>query len=313
MRVLVTGGAGCLGTELCLLLQERGHQAVAVDNGSRYQLLGEKGCREFEENYRVLTAAKVKLLRGDFRDLHPEELDSVDAVVHAAAQVCHSRRRENPVGDVEINVLGTVRLLDEAKRRGLPFLFISSSKLYGENFDLPGRWPVGVDESCPIGDQTWISFFGASKAAADLFCQMYAKGGMTVGVLRPGCFTSKYALAAEAQNWIPWLFHCKKTGLLFRVFGGGEQVRDLLHTRDLAEACLLWLDRPTSGVWNIGGGLEQATTVNGAVKRVEAACVRMDTFRLGDIQRLVIDSGRFKRDYSWRPTRTLDNIFKEFV
>lgn len=310
MRVLVTGGAGCLGTELCLLLQERGHQAVAVDNGSRYQLLGEKGCREFEENYRVLTAAGVKLLRGDFRDLHPEELDSVDAVVHAAAQVCHSRRHENPAGDVEINVLGTVRLLDEVKRRGLPFLFISSSKLYGENFDRP-NWGH-VDESCPIGDQTWISFFGASKAAADLFCQMYAKGGMTVGVFRPGCFTSRYALAAEAQNWIPWLHHCKRTGVLFRVFGGGEQVRDLLHTRDLAEACLLWLERPTSGVWNVGGGLSRVISVNEAVERVGAMCVMMAP-RPGDIQRLVIDSGRFARDYSWRPTRSLDDIFKEFA
>ncbi|TAL42330.1 MAG: NAD-dependent epimerase/dehydratase family protein, partial [Salinibacterium sp.] len=312
MRIIVTGAAGCLGTELCLQLRARGDAVLGVDNLSRYELLGEDGPRKQSANAEALRAAGVEFEKDDFVDaLGADRIYAYDAVVHAAAQVCHSRKggKDDPFDDVRINVMGTLQLLDRTQSAGKPLLFIGSSKVYGENFDRMNALQAfnGIDESCPLGDQTHITFFGASKAAADLFCQMYAKKyGMAVGVFRPGCFTGRYALATEAQNWLPWLAHCAREGKVFRAFGDGKQVRDLLHASDLARACIMWLNAPRPGVWNLGGGRSTAFTLYESIERVEKLVgkhvnVGYHPARAGDIRRLVLDSTRFVREYDWAP------------
>ena len=320
MKLLVTGAAGLLGTELCLQARATGHEVVGVDNCSRYTLLGEDGPRPQQQNLDVLKAAGIEVLRQDFRDL--DTLAGIDAIVHSAAQVCHSRKADDPLGDLFTNVIGTVELLENARSSETPFLFISSSKVYGENFDhdfVNLDEGEGVCELCPLGDQTHITFFGASKVAADLFCQQYGRQyEFPVGVFRPGCFTGRWALAAEAQNWLPWLVHCAKTGRPFTMFGDGQQTRDLLHVADLADACLRWCSEPTTDVWNIGGGADCALTLQEAIERVQALVGRKIDIqraepRPGDIGRLVIDSRKFEDDYGWTPQKSLDDTFAEAV
>lgn len=320
MKVLVTGAAGCLGTELCLQLRKLGHGVIGVDNCTRYALLGEDGPRAQVENFKLLEKAGVEMLAQDLNDLRLwEVVPRATHIVHAAAQVCHSRKKDFAGDNVENNIVATVDLLEAARKFSIPFLFISSSKVYGTHVDHPNYRHKGVDERCPLGDQTHLTFFGASKVAADLFAQMYARQyGMTVGVLRPGCFTGPYALAAEAQNYLGWLIHCAKTGKVFRVFGDGSQERDLLHSADLARACVLWLTEPTSGVWNIGGGPKNAETLNATISRVSRALnveVRTECCapRAGDIHRLVINSAKFESDYNWKPTADITAIVKELV
>ena len=320
MNILVTGAAGLLGTELCLLLKAKGHNVIGIDNGSRYGLIGETGPRAQVENFNVLKAAGVEVLDEDLTEFSAQFLirdRNITRIIHAAAQVCHSRKDDVALDNVDSNIVATVRLLDDARRidgePSIPFLFISSSKVYGENFD-DFVAPNGIDETCPLGDQTHITFFGASKVAADLLAQMYARQyGMTVGCLRPGCFTGSYALATEAQNWFPWLVHCAKNDKVFRIFGDGTQERDLLHSLDLARACLLWCEHPTSGVWNIGGGPERVITVKAAVKWIGKVRTEICSRRPGDIQRLVIDSRKFIREYGWRPEISLGSIFESVM
>lgn len=313
MRILITGACGLLGTELALQSRRAGHYVIGLDNLSRYTLLGEVGIRAQGENERVLRAAGVEIRHGDIQ-AHALDFD-FDAIVHAAAQVCHSRKNDDVWDDYKVNIGGTLRMLEHARLRLTPLLFISSAKLYGENVS-----EAPVDESCPIGDQTHITFFGASKAAADLFAQMYSrKYNITVGVLRPGCFTGKYALATEGQNWLPYLVHCVSRGLPFRIYGyGGKQVRDLLHVSDLANACLLWLARPTSGVWNIGGGADRTINLDAAVAWVEErldrnAVVEYERKRHGDIRTLIMNSDKFIAQYGWRATMSLESIFDEMT
>lgn len=318
MKVLVTGAAGCLGTELCIQLAMFGHNVLAVDNMSRYHLLGEDGPRAQQANELALEAAGILLYHDDFQNLTKAQVHSCDAIVHAAAQTCHSRKGvyDNPVQDVRVNINGTVMLLEMAREARLPFLFISSAKVYGERVD---HWPQPTSESCPLGDQTHLTFFGASKASADLFAQMYGtKYDFPVGVLRPGCFTGKYALAAEAQNFLGWLVHCALKERQYNVFGDGEQVRDHLDARDLAAACIKWLCAPRCGVWNIGGGPGNAEPLNVSVLRVEAltgksVCKILREARVGDIRSLVMDSRKFMRDYSWAPRCTLTEIMEELI
>lgn len=314
MNVLVTGAAGLLGTELCRQLRASGNSVVGIDDLSRYFLLGEAGTRAQDANVQALRDVGVELITTHFESpTGLAQVAQVDVVVHAAAQVCHSRagEKDNPFHDVGINILGTVQLLEQCRKQAKPILFISSAKIYGEN---PG--PL-IDESTPLGDQTHITFFGASKAAADLFAQMYArKYGLKVGILRPGCFTGPWALAAEAQNWLPWMVHCFKIRRPFTIFGDGLAVRDLLHVSDLADACRAWLEFPTTGVWNIGGGPKRALSVIQAFQRVERL-LKTTTQRefapprAGDIRRLVMDSGAFEQAYGWKARVGLDFILKE--
>lgn len=318
MNVLVTGVAGLLGTELALLLKREGHGVVGVDNCSRYALLGEEGPRMQLDNLVVLASAGVLISTADLRSSPKVGFQilhlPITHIVHAAAQVCHSRKNDTAEDNISNNIEATFRLLEEARIRKLPFLFISSSKIYGERVD--HVQPIhGITEQCPLGDQTHLTFFGATKAAADLLAQQYARQyGMVVGCLRPGCFTGLYALAAEAQNWLPWLVHCAKAEKVFRIFGDGEQTRDLLDSEDLARACLLWCEAPKSGVWNIGGGLGRAVTLNAAVATVSKHLGRQvltshHPKRAGDIQRLVLDNTKFTRDYGWSPEVSLEDVF----
>ena len=315
MNVLITGVAGLLGTDLALLLHQNGHGVVGVDNGSRYKLLQEEGFRPQQDNFALLKKAGIVVLQADLLDFPGVGfLGPITHVVHAAAQVCHSRQNDIAEDNITNNIMVTGRLLEEARKRSLPFLFISRDKIYGDKVD---TWSTPVTEDCPLGDQTHLTFFGATKMAADLLAQMYARQyGMTVGCLRPGCFTGPYALATEAQNWLPWLIHCAKGETTFRIFGDGTQVRDLLDSKDLAQACMRWCERPTTGVWNIGGGEANVTTLNGAVVAVEYRLkkkikVEHCPSRQGDIHRLVMDNNRFSCAYSWRPKTSLDSIFTE--
>ena len=320
-RVLVTGAAGLLGVELCLALRARGTSVLGVDNLSRYALLGETGPRNQRLNVDELLRAGVDFEQTDFKKVSVNGKFKIDAVVHAAAQVCHSRKgdHDDPFDDLQTNVVGTVQLLDDAVSSGIPFLFIGSSKVYGENFDRYAR-AGGIDESCPLGDQTHLTFFGASKAAADLFCQMYARKNekVPVGIFRPGCFTGKRALATEAQNWVPWLIHCAKTGKTFNVFGDGEQVRDMLHVSDLTNACVRWLDAPRSDVWNLGGSKDSIESINTAITRVERLTGRQvlrshQAPRAGDIRRLVLNSSKFAGGYNWNQSVPLAAIYDELA
>ena len=283
---------------------------------SRYALLGESGARAQTANVELLASMTgVTFIKNNFQD-ELQRVHGCDAVVHAAAQVCHSRKgaADSPFDDLHTNILGTAHLLEAVRLANVPLLFIGSSKVYGERID---HWPQPTDETCPFGDQTHLTFFGASKAAADLLCQMYSrKYGMPVGVLRPGCFTGPTALAAEAQNWLPWLVHCAKAGVTFNLFGDGHQVRDLLHARDLARACTYWLERPRSGVWNIGGGPRNSESLLRSIERVErlmSTTVKIERHptRAGDIRTLVLNNARFRRDYDWLPRHVLSDIFEE--
>lgn len=322
-KVLVTGGAGLLGTELCLLLRQEGYDVVAVDNLSRYALLGERGIRDENLNAKILKDLNVEFIQSDFRSARLDRIRP-DAVVHAAAQVCHSRKGtfDNWQQDYQINVEGTLDLLEQCRALDIPMLFISSAKVYGENLKRPGR---EYDEKTPLGDQTHLTFFGASKVAADLACQMFHQkfetSNFKVGVFRPGCFTGPWALATEAQNWLPWFAHRIKHDLPITVFGVVSNVRDILHVSDLAEACLAWLQDPKGGVWNLGGGLKNSVTVMEAIRRMVGMtskdsfpALRFDPARPGDIEYLVLSNKKFNSDFELDiPYVPLDKIFEELM
>lgn len=278
MRILVTGGAGLVGSECCRLFSQKGWEVISVDNYMRGTLFGEEGH----------TKSNVELLVKDYCIEHHEidirnkkMIDLVkrsDAIVHAAAQPSHPMSIKIPVEDFQINAWGTLFLLDVVRKHNgtIPFIFCSTNKVYGEapNYfayrKVGKRFePVspslkdGFDESLVI-DRNMHTPFGVSKVAADLYTQEYAYlYGLKTGIFRMGCITGGGAKAVEMHNWEPYFVKKALAGETLNVFGyGGFQVRDVIHARDLAQLFLEFIKRPRPGeVYNIGGGYNNSISL----------------------------------------------------
>src|SRR2546423_3400782 len=207
---LVTGSSGLIGSEAVSFLDARGWDVHGVDNNMRRDFFGEHGD----------TTWNLERLRAEARRFEHHDLDVRDRagiaaivaevrpalIVHCAAQPSHDLAASRPFDDFDVNAVGTLNLLEAARRFAAesPFAFMSTNKVYGDApnelplVELETRWDYadealreGIDESCRI-DATMHSLFGASKAAADLLVQEYGRyfGMPTVG-FRGGCLTGE--------------------------------------------------------------------------------------------------------------------------
>ena len=243
-----------------------------------------------------------------------------DAIVHCAAQPAHEYSKMHPLEDFEINTHATVKLLELCRNHipEAPFIFLSSSKVYGLN--VAGR--RNIDETTPI-DQAWHSPYGANKAAADMLVQEYGyEYGMKTVCLRPNCMTGAAHAGVESHGFLNYLVKCAVNGDKYRIFGfGGNQVRDNIHSVDVASA--IWecvLDPEPASVYNIGGGPENATSIIDLIERVQ------DQFGLHMIVEIleeergadhfiyVTDNRKFCARYpNWKITRTLGQMIQEII
>jgi CDP-paratose 2-epimerase len=168
-----------------------------------------------------------------------------DVIVHTAAQPSHDRATTIPFLDFEVNALGTLHLLEAARRfcPESPFLFTSTNKVYGDRPNTIAlaegdtRWDYadaayeqGVAENFPI-DQSKHSLFGASKLAADIMVQEYGRYfNMPTCCLRGGCLTGPNHSGVELHGFLSYLIKCNLEGREYKVFGyKGKQVRDNVH------------------------------------------------------------------------------------
>jgi CDP-paratose 2-epimerase len=277
MRVLVTGGAGLVGTECCRLFSEKGWEVVSVDNYMRGRIFGKDG--HTKDNLSLLKNMNVEHHEMDMRDDKIAELvKRCDAVIHTAAQPSHPKSIEIPVEDFQINAWGTLHLLEAVRNynKEAPFVFCSTNKVYGE---MPNHFayrkdgkrfvPVspslrdGFDETLQI-DRNMHTPFGVSKMAADMYTQEYAYlYGLKTGVFRMGCITGSAAKAVEMHNWEPYFVKKALSGEMLNVYGyGGYQVRDVIHARDLAILFYRFVEKPRPGeVYNVGGSIRNSISL----------------------------------------------------
>jgi CDP-paratose 2-epimerase len=298
MRVLVTGGAGLVGTECCKLFASEGCDVVSIDNYMRARIFGAEAetkdnIQQTRKNYRI------EHHELDIRDEKVGELvKNADAIIHTAAQPSHPRSIEIPMEDFEINALGTLNLLEAARKynKAAPFIFCSTNKVYGEapNFFAykkvgkrlephdPALWD-GFDESLRL-DRMMHTPLGVSKTAADLYCQEYAYlYGLKTGIFRMGCITGGAAKATELHNWEPFFVKKAMTGEQLTVYGhGGFQVRDVIHAADLAKLFLEFIKAPRPGeVYNVGGARKNSISLLESFDLIEKVTGRAMNYKLG--------------------------------
>ena len=298
MRVLVTGGAGFIGSHLVRRLVERGYSVRVLDNFSTGSI----------ENIRDLLGS-VELVKGDVRD--PETVrrgvEGVEAVVHLAALISVPESVEKPDLYFDVNVKGTYNI--SKAFRGRVLVFASSSSVYGE----PQHLPVG--EGHPLNPK---SPYAASKIAGEAFTLSFSHiNGYRPVVLRifnaygPG---QSRAYAGVVSEFISRV----SVGLPPVIYGDGEQTRDFIHVSDVVEAVISAVEREEArGVYNIGSGRE--------VKIRELARIILEAFgrgdltpihapsREGDVRRSCADISRAVRDLGWKPRVRLEDGVRELV
>jgi len=267
MRALITGGAGFIGSNLANRLLSRGDTVIIFDNFSREGVRGniswlKKNC----------DTTKLKIVKADVRDYKNvlKYTHRVDAIFHLAAQVAVTTSVDSPREDFEVNAGGTLNVLEAARtQKKMPIVVYSSTnKVYGslENVKIGN----GITEKQAID---LYSPYGCSKGAADQYTHDYARiYGLPTVVFRQSCVYGQRQLGTEDQGWLAHFVIQALNRKPVTIFGDGRQVRDLLFVDDLIESYLLAvenIDKSKVGIFNIGGGRENAISILKAISLVE--------------------------------------------
>ena len=298
-RVLVTGGAGFIGSHVVRNVLATGADAVVLDN----LLSG------YRKNVEELP---VTFVEGDVRDgaLVDELSRGCDAIIHLAASVGNTRSIEHPIDDSMINVIGTLNVLEAARRNRVPkVVFSSSAGIFGELKTLPIREDHPVEPDSP---------YGASKLGAEKLCLAYAK-------LYPmSCVCLRYFNVFGVNqrydaygNVIPIFAHKMLNGEPVTIFGDGEQTRDFVNVRDVARANLAAAQTPgLSGAFNVASATR--ITINELARLVTGASgvpavVQYGPPRQGDVRHSLADISAAQAAFGYQPSVTLAEGLREYM
>jgi len=335
---LVTGSGGLIGSACARYLASEGWCVIGVDNGMREWFFGPAGATRPEIEHLVATVKNYRHLDLDIRDRHRvRELmaaERPDFIIHAAAQPSHDKAASIPYEDFDVNAVGTLNLLVAARDYcpESPFCFTSTNKVYGDRpnllplrelekrFDYAGGRD-GIDETLPI-DQCLHSLFGASKVAADVLCQEFGRYfGMPVGIFRGGCLTGPQHAAVELHGYLAYIVHCAVRRIPYTVYGyKGKQVRDQIHSKDVARLFLHFYQRPRCGeVYNLGGGRSNSISILETIDMLEAMGFKLDwrysdQARRGDHICYISDLTKLRAHYpEWRIEYDLPRMLEEIA
>lgn len=314
--LLITGGAGFIGSNLAESFLQEGRDVVVLDNLSRPGV---------EENLAWLSARHGDLVHPapvDLRDSQAlaDAVRDAAAVFHLAAQTAVTTSLDAPIEDFEINARGTLNVLEAVRATGrdIPLVFASTNKVYGALADLEvgergdvvaptdQRHARGVDETRPLD---FCTPYGCSKGVADQYVLDYAKSfGLSAAVLRMSCIYGPRQFGTEDQGWVAHFLISALKGEPITIYGTGRQVRDLCEVSDAVAAYRVMHDRidTLSGrAFNLGGGPQNAVSLRQVLAEIErvtgiAPDVHYGDWRAGDQPWFVADTSALTEATGWR-------------
>lgn len=296
MRVLLTGGAGFIGSHVSDMLINNGHEVIVIDNLSSGK----------EENVNP----KAVLYKEDIRDSVVEgilERERPEAVIHHAAQVSVRDSVEYPLYDMDVNIGGTLNLLENSVKNGIKkFIFASTGgAIYGEQSCFPANETHATKPLSP---------YGITKLACEKYLYYYHKTyGLNYVSLR---YSNVYGPRQDpyGEAGVVAIFSQKMlAGDQSIINGSGEQTRDYVFVEDVARANALTLEKDVIGEFNIGTGIE--TTVNGLFREIKTLAgskvkgVHREA-KKGEQFRSVLDWSKAKRELGWNPEVSLKEGLK---
>ena len=291
MKIIVTGGAGFIGSNLADELVEKDHEVVIIDDLST-------GFAEYIN-------PKAKFYLADIRDsalMHKIfELERPDIINHHAAQMDVRKSVEEPVFDAQCNILGSINLIKESVEHQIKkFIYISTGgAIYGEPNHLP------VTEEHPVNPECQ---YGISKHTVEHYLYLYnLHYGLNYTVLRyPNVFGPRQNPKGEAGvNAI--FIHLMLHGKTPTIFGDGEQLRDYVFVKDIVQANLSALENVNNGIYNIGSGV--GTSVNQIYRSLQEIIGFKEPPvyappRTGEIYKIYLDAAKAKKELDWQPRYT---------
>ena len=250
MKIIVTGGAGFIGSNLVNELLRRNHFVRVIDNLSTGYIFNINPSADF---YQV-----------DIRDIKKlnEITSDFEVMIHLAANVGNVKSIENPIHDAEVNVIGTRNIIKSVIENKMPkLIYLSSAAIYGA----PKYLPIDERHSCEPD-----SPYGVSKLAGekDVLCMSRIYGFKAL-CLRPFNVYGKNQRFDAYGNVIPIFFHKIKNNEKLDVFGDGEQTRDFVNVKDVVKAIIVGLEKKIQGVFNIASG--NSLTVNELIEYIKVA------------------------------------------
>lgn len=298
MKVLVTGGAGFIGSHIVDLLKTQGFEVVVIDNLS-------SGNRKFLPSNIKFHA--IDILSPEMEKIIFQEKPQI--IIHQAAQVDVSKSLDDPVQDFKTNALGTAILLQAAYKAGVQkVIFSSSCAVYGDASDSV------IEETSPAQP---LSFYGLSKYLAERYIQLFNElFGMKYTILR---YANVYGPRqnASGEGGVVSIFSLK---LLkdesIHVFGDGEQTRDFVYVKDIAAANIAAIHKADNEIINIGCqssiSVNQLIQAMGKVLKKEITPVYYPS-RIGDIKHSKLLNDKAKNILGWQPQYSLEEGLKETI
>jgi CDP-paratose 2-epimerase len=345
---VVTGSGGLVGSEITELLINKGMLVLGFDNDTRGELFGKAASTAWRIQELVdAYGGNDRYIHYGYDITNQSEMESVFShfgrdirlVVHTAGQPSHDWAANQPLEDFKLNAWATAVMLEVTRRyaHDAAFIHMSTNKVYGDRpnqlpfVELPTRWELPIDHRYYQGigqamsvDQCLHSVFGANKAGADLLVQEYGRYfGMNTVVFRGGCLTGPKHAGTMLHGFLSHLMHCAVSGRQYTILGyKGKQVRDNLHSKDLAAAMWQFFQHSHEGVggevYNIGGGRYSNCSILEAIKLCEEITGRemnhtySPDHRIGDHRWWISDTSKFRSHYpDWHVTYNVPQILEE--
>ena len=340
-KVLVTGGAGFVGSHAAAYYDKKDSKVTALDNMSRVETLetADETRDTAAYNWRYLEREhpNVELVQADVRDEDTLEeiVEGHDAIVHTAGQVAVTASLQDPRNDFEVNAEGTFNVLEAARKADSDpsVVFASTNKVYGDNVNgIPVREektryeyddPVyrnGIPESLSIDDCEHTPY-GVSKLAGDLYVQDYAeRNEVQAAAFRMSCIYGPRQFGNEDQGWVAHFAISTMRDEPLTIFGDGKQVRDVLFVKDLIRAYDAFLSDPDRkpAVYNVGGGVKNTTSLVEFLDLLEEKTgsrseIDFEEWREGDQKVYVSDISRVRDELDWEPEVGFEEGIEQFV
>jgi CDP-paratose 2-epimerase len=330
VKILITGGAGFLGSHLAEFYDKKGDEVTVIDNLSRsFTTSLPKQASVYNWKYLKQNHKNVKLIEGDIRNIEIlSPFKEVDVIYHAAAQVTVTSSLLDPREDFENNALGTFNVLETARKAKTEpvVVYVSTNKVYGANVNtIPVReqktryafantkYSQGIPEEFPI-DHCEHTPYGCSKLCGDLYTQDYSHVyGLRTGVFRMSCIYGERQLGTEDQGWLAWFVIATLLGKPITIYGDGKQVRDIIFVSDVVNAYDAFVRNKSSkgDVFNLGGGKENSISIIEALDGIakltsKKSTVSYSNWREGDQKVYISDTSKTKAKLGWSPIVTVD-------
>ena len=325
-KILITGGAGFIGSNTAFYFSKKGWKIYLIDNlsrkGSKNNLLNLR--KNIKLTFYKADISNFKKISKILKSIRP------NLIIHCAGQVTVTKSVINPRNDFNTNALGSFNILESIRlfSSKTKFINISTNKVYGDvsnkkvsetnkRYRFLGKLK-SVNENYPLD---LYSPYGCSKGIADQYTRDYSRiYNLDTIVLRLSCIYGTMQYGIEDHGWIVWLTIKSYFGKKIKIFGNGKQVRDALYIDDLVRLFfkLSKSKKNTNKIYNIGGGSRNSISLLELINILDKKMNKKNKFkkfkwRPGDQKIYISDISRIKKEYDWYPKISFSNGLDKII